>query len=83
MISGPPPSGDPANPYGYDKDPQDPNNPQEGERGFLGAVAGGIGGHYAGKEFGNHGIIGTLVGAFLGSKAEDAMKNRKNNGGGW
>ena len=24
-----------------------------------------------------HGIIGTLAGAFLGSKAEDALKNRK------
>ena len=30
--NGPPPSGDPTNPYGYDKDPSDPNNPQEGER---------------------------------------------------
>lgn len=33
---GPPPSGDPRNPYGYDRDPADPNNPQEGERGFGG-----------------------------------------------
>ena len=48
----------------------------------MGAVAGGLGGHYFGGKAG-HGILGTLAGAFLGSKAEDAFKNRKNNGGGW
>ena len=72
---GPPPSGDPQNPYGYDRDPSDPNNPQEGERGFLGAMAGGMGGGVFGHKH-NHGIIGTLAGAFLGSKMEDAFKGR-------
>jgi len=70
---GVPPSGDPSNPYGYQRDPADPNNPQEGERGFMGAVAGGIGGHMFGSKHG-HGLIGTLAGAFLGSKAEDRYK---------
>ena len=74
--AGAPPSGDPTNPYGYTRDPTDPNNPQEGERGFLGAMAGGIGGGVFGHKH-NHGLIGTLAGAFLGSKAEDMFKNRK------
>ncbi len=64
---------------GYDRDPADPNNPQEGERGFLGAAAGGIGGHFLGKNYG-HGLIGTLAGAFLGSKAEDMFKQKKHSG---
>lgn len=42
----------------------------------MGAIAGGVGGHAVGNKFGNHGIIGTLAGAFLGSKAEDELKNR-------
>ena len=73
---GPPPSGDAGNPYGYTNDPRDPNNPQEGERGFMGAVAGGLGGHFLGKKA-DHGILGTLAGAFLGSKMEDKYKDRK------
>lgn len=56
-------------------DPNDPNS-QEGDRGLMGAIAGGIGGHYAGGKV-NHGILGTLAGAFLGHKAEDAWKDRK------
>ena len=79
--SGPPPSGDPNNPMGNTRDPVDPNNPQEGERGFLGAVAGGVGGHFLGKNYG-HGIIGTLAGAFLGSKAEDKFKDKRHSGQG-
>lgn len=81
---GAPPSGDPSNPYGYDRTPADPNNPQEGERGFMGAVAGGVGGAFLGNKAG-HGIIGALAGAFLGSKAEDKFKERRHNGGqgGW
>jgi len=71
---------DPNNPYGYQRDPADPNNPQEGERGFMGAVAGGLGGGFLGHKA-NHGIIGTLAGAFLGSKAEDAFKDRKHDNG--
>ncbi|SMR47258.1 unnamed protein product [Zymoseptoria tritici ST99CH_3D1] len=76
---GAPPAGsDPNNPYGYQKDPADPNHPQEGERGFMGAVAGGIGGHLLGKQAG-HGILGTLAGAFLGSKGEDKFKQSHHN----
>ena len=44
----------------------------------MGAMAGGIGGGLLGHKAG-HGIIGALAGAFLGSKGEDAMKNRHNN----
>lgn len=73
---GAPPSGDPTNPYGYQKDPVDPNQPQEGERGFLGAAAGGIGGGMFGRSKGQ-GVIGTLAGAFLGSKLEDKLKDKK------
>jgi uncharacterized protein YcfJ len=43
---------------------------------LLGAIGGGIAGHYGGKKVG-HGLIGTLAGAFLGSKAEDAIKDKK------
>ncbi|CAK4032100.1 Hypothetical predicted protein [Lecanosticta acicola] len=75
---GAPPSGDPANPYGYTRDPADPNNPQEGERGFMGAMAGGIGGGLLGHKAG-HGIIGALAGAFLGSKGEDKWKEHSHN----
>jgi len=39
----------------------------------MGAVAGGFGGHYLGGKAG-HGIIGTLAGAFMGSKLEDKYK---------
>jgi len=42
----------------------------------MGAMAGGAAGFYGGNKMG-HGIIGTLAGAFLGSKAEDAMKDRR------
>lgn len=81
-VTGPPPSGDPNNPYGYDRDPADPNNPQEGERGFLGAVAGGVGGHWFGKKH-DHGFLGTLAGAFVGSKLEDKFKQSRPGGSGW
>ncbi|PPJ52054.1 hypothetical protein CBER1_09645 [Cercospora berteroae] len=72
----PPTTNDPSNPYGYTQDPRDPNNPQEGERGFMGAVAGGIGGSLLGHKAG-HGVIGALAGAFLGSKGQDYLKKNK------
>ena len=50
----------------------------------MGAVAGGLGGHYFGGKAG-HGLLGTLAGAFLGSKAEDKFKEGRHGGqgGGW
>lgn len=47
----------------------------------MGAVAGGIGGHFLGNKAGGHGIIGTLAGAFMGSKLEDKYKDGHNNQG--
>ena len=41
----------------------------------MGAVAGGLGGHFLGKKA-DHGILGTLAGAFLGSKMEDKYKDK-------
>ncbi|CAD0113574.1 unnamed protein product, partial [Aureobasidium uvarum] len=71
-----PPPQDPNNPYGNQQHqqsqygPTDPAAGQEGDRGLMGAVAGGLGGGLLGNKAG-HGIIGTIAGAFLGSKAED------------
>ncbi|KAK0907090.1 hypothetical protein LTR91_006849 [Friedmanniomyces endolithicus] len=76
QCQGAPPSGDPGNPYGYNRDPADPQNPQEGERGFLGGAAGLAGGAFLGNKAG-HGILGALAGAFAGSKAEDAYKDHR------
>jgi len=45
----------------------------------MGAMAGGAAGFYGGHKMG-HGVIGTLAGAFLGSKAEDALKDRRHEG---
>jgi len=58
--------------------PNDPNS-QEGDRGLMGAIAGGIGGGMLGGKA-NHGFLGTLAGAFAGHKAEDAWKNRRKSG---
>jgi hypothetical protein len=58
--------------------PTDPNA-QDGERGLMGALAGGAAGYYGGKKAGGHTILGTLAGAFAGHKLEDARK--KKNGG--
>lgn len=44
----------------------------------MGAVAGGLGGHYLGGKAG-HGILGTLAGAFMGSKLEDKYKEGHHN----
>lgn len=55
----------------------DPNAPpmSEGERGLLGALGGGVGGHFLGKKA-NHGLLGTIGGAILGSMAEDYAKKQ-------
>jgi len=62
----------------YEQGPVDPNAPPgaDGDRGLLGALGGGAAGYYGGKKMGNHGIIGALVGAFAGSKAEDYTKGK-------
>lgn len=43
----------------------------------MGALAGGVAGHFGGNKMGGHGIIGAIAGAVLGSKAEDKLKNKK------
>lgn len=55
----------------------DPNAPpmSEGERGLLGALGGGVGGHLLGKKAG-HGFLGTVGGGILGSLAEDFLKDK-------
>ena len=59
--------------------PVDPNAP-EGERGLMGALAGGAGGYFLGHKA-NHGILGMLGGAFAGSKAEDKFKEHHHHEG--
>ncbi|KIW87969.1 uncharacterized protein Z519_11554 [Cladophialophora bantiana CBS 173.52] len=56
----------------------DPNAPPmtESDRGLLGAIGGGFGGHFLGKQAG-HGFLGTIGGALLGSVAEDFLKDKK------
>lgn len=56
----------------------DPNGPPlaEGERGLMGALAGGALGAYGGHQMG-HGIIGGIGGAIAGSKLEDHCKDKK------
>jgi hypothetical protein len=49
-------------------------NPNDPERGVMGALAGGAAGAYAGHEM-NHGVLGALGGAFAGHKLEDAYKD--------
>jgi len=50
----------------------------ESDRGLLGAIGGGFGGHFLGAKAG-HGFLGTIGGALLGSVAEDFMKDKKKN----
>ncbi|RMZ91884.1 hypothetical protein DV736_g866, partial [Chaetothyriales sp. CBS 134916] len=56
----------------------DPNAPPmtESDRGLLGAIGGGVAGHFAGKKAG-HGFLGTIGGAIMGSLAEDFVKDKK------
>ncbi|CAD0097121.1 unnamed protein product [Aureobasidium vineae] len=81
-VQSEPPPQDPNNPYGHQQHqqsqygPTDPAAGQEGDRGLMGAVAGGLGGGLLGNKAG-HGIIGTIAGAFLGSKAEDKFKESR------
>ncbi|TID19042.1 hypothetical protein E6O75_ATG06163 [Venturia nashicola] len=53
-----------------------PGGAQEGDRGMMGALAGGAAGAFGGHKLG-HGILGGLAGAFLGSKLEDKAKKPK------
>ncbi|KAI9710566.1 MAG: hypothetical protein M1820_002702 [Bogoriella megaspora] len=50
--------------------------PAEGERGLMGALAGGAAGGYGGHKMG-HGLIGGLAGAYAGHKLEDGIKEKK------
>jgi len=61
----------------------DPNAPamNETDRGLLGAIGGGVGGHFLGKKAG-HGFLGTIGGALMGSVAEDFLKDKKKHHGG-
>ncbi|KAF2396855.1 hypothetical protein EJ06DRAFT_524347 [Trichodelitschia bisporula] len=60
----------PADPNNPSQAPQygstDPNHQAEGDRGLMGALAGGVAGHMGGKKYG-HGLIGTLAGAVAGN----------------
>ncbi|KIX08345.1 uncharacterized protein Z518_03001 [Rhinocladiella mackenziei CBS 650.93] len=60
----------------------DPNAPPmtESDRGLLGAIGGGVGGHFLGKKA-HHGFLGTIGGAILGSVAEDLLKDKKKHHG--
>jgi hypothetical protein len=80
---------DPNNPNPYGQAPPaggygatDPNAQAEGDRGLMGALAGGVAGHYGGNKFGGHGIIGAIAGAVAGSKLEDKFKANKHSGQG-
>ncbi|KAI1758979.1 carbohydrate-binding module family 50 protein [Hypoxylon sp. FL1150] len=48
----------------------------DGDRGLMGAFAGGAAGAYGGHKMG-HGVIGALAGAFAGHKMEDFVHDRK------
>ncbi|KAI6090300.1 carbohydrate-binding module family 50 protein [Hypoxylon rubiginosum] len=49
---------------------------EEGDRGLMGALAGGAAGAYGGHKMG-HGVIGAIGGAFAGHKLEDFVHDRK------
>jgi len=63
--------------------PTDPSMQQEGDRGILGAIAGGSAGYYGGNKAGGHGILGALAGAFAGHKLEDKFKGKNGHGKKW
>jgi len=46
------------------------------DRGLMGAIGGGLGGAFLGKKA-NHGFLGTVGGAILGSVTEDLFKKKK------
>lgn len=62
---------------GYEQQQGAPGEAQEGERGLAGALAGGAAGGFAGHKV-NHGFLGTIGGAIIGSIAEDAVKKHRN-----
>lgn len=53
-----------------------PPNVDEGDRGIMGALAGGAAGAYGGHKMG-HGFLGAVGGAFAGHKLEDAYKDHR------
>ena len=55
---------------------QNGEQPTEGERGLGGALTGGLAGAFTGHQA-NHGFLGMLGGAVLGSFAEDKLKKHK------
>jgi len=56
--------------------PAHPPNPDEQDRGLLGALGGAAVGGYAGHKV-NHGFIGAIGGAYAGHKLEDHIKEEK------
>lgn len=64
-----------SDPQAPNYDPSAPPMP-ESDRGLLGAIGGGVGGHFMGKKAG-HGFLGTVGGAILGSLTEDFAKDKK------
>lgn len=83
-----------SNPYPADPNPPaaygqpgqygstDPAQQAEGDRGLMGALAGGAAGAYGGNKFGGHKIIGGIIGAITGSKLEDKFKDGRHNNNG-
>ncbi|KAH8680668.1 CVNH domain-containing protein [Xylariales sp. PMI_506] len=59
--------------------PVGPRPPVPEDRGFMGALAGGAAGGFAGHKV-NHGVLGAMAGAFAGHKLEDAYKDHKKPG---
>lgn len=51
-----------------------PGQPDDQERGVMGALAGGAAGAFAGHKV-NHGFLGALGGAFAGHKLQDAISD--------
>jgi outer membrane lipoprotein SlyB len=63
--------------------PTDPAAQGEGERGLMGALAGGAAGYYGGNKVGGgHGFLGAIAGAFAGHKLEEAAKQHHQHGQG-
>lgn len=53
-----------------------PGETADGERGLMGALAGGAAGAYGGHKL-HHGFLGGLAGAYAGHKAEDKLKEHR------
>ncbi|KAI7946560.1 hypothetical protein MJO29_011087 [Puccinia striiformis f. sp. tritici] len=60
----------------FNSNSQQQGSGQPGDRGLMGAVAGGAAGGLVGKK-NNHGFLGTIGGAIVGSLLEDATKKKK------